>query len=93
MRLLDCGCGPGSITTDLAALVAPGDVIGFDVDPAQLELARAHAEAAGVQNVRFEQGDVRQLHFDDESFDAVFTHGVIEYLPEPSPPSLRFVEC
>jgi SAM-dependent methyltransferase len=83
MRLLDCGCGPGSITVDLAVLVAPGEVIGIDLDPAQLALAQAHAESAGVTNVRFEQGDVRQLRYEDQSFDAAFVHGVIEYLPDP----------
>ena len=83
MCLLDCGCGPGSITADLANLGAAREVIGIDVDATQLELARAHADAAGVSNIRFEKGDVRQLHFDDESFDAVFTHGVIEYVSDP----------
>lgn len=83
MRLLDCGCGPGSITVDLAAIVAPAEVVGVDHDPAQLELARHHAERKGTTNVRFEQGDVRQLHYEDQSFDAVFVHGVIEYLPNP----------
>ena len=83
MRLLDCGCGPGSITVDWAMIVAPGEVIGIDIDPAQLELARAHAQSAGVTNVHFEQADIRQLHYADKSFDAIFTHGVIEYLPNP----------
>ena len=38
MRLLDCGCGPGSITVDLAQAVAPGDAIGIDLR----EIGRAH---------------------------------------------------
>jgi SAM-dependent methyltransferase len=84
MRLLDCGCGPGSITVDWAMLVAPAEAVGIDTDPAQLELARNHAAAAGVTNVRFEQGDVRQLPYADQSFDAAFVHGVIEYLPDPA---------
>jgi len=33
MRVLDCGCGPGSITADVAELVAPGQVIGVDIVP------------------------------------------------------------
>jgi SAM-dependent methyltransferase len=83
MRLLDCGCGPGSISADLAAIVAPGEVVGVDLDPAQLDLARHHAEVKGIENIRFEQGDVRHLPFEDRSFDAAFVHGVIEYLPDP----------
>ena len=83
MRLLDCGCGPGSITVDWAMIVAPGEVVGIDLDPAQVELARNHAKSVGVTNVRFEQGNVQQLPYEDQSFDAVFVHGVIEYLPDP----------
>jgi 2-polyprenyl-3-methyl-5-hydroxy-6-metoxy-1,4-benzoquinol methylase len=53
LRLLDCGCGPGSITFGLAEAVAPGEVVGFDVQPAQVERARALAAERGVPNVRF----------------------------------------
>src|SRR6516164_9500258 len=48
MRLLDCGCGVGSITLDLAEIVAPGETVGVDVDAGQLELARAAAAARGL---------------------------------------------
>ena len=34
MNLLDCGCGPGSITIDLAEIVGPGKVTGIDIEPA-----------------------------------------------------------
>src|SRR5216684_404008 len=43
MRVLDCGCGPGSITVDLATAVAPGEVIGIDIEQSQLDTARALA--------------------------------------------------
>jgi 2-polyprenyl-3-methyl-5-hydroxy-6-metoxy-1,4-benzoquinol methylase len=33
MRVLDCGCGPGSITVGLAQAVTPGEVVGIDVEP------------------------------------------------------------
>jgi SAM-dependent methyltransferase len=47
MRLLDVGCGPGSLTLDLAAAVAPGDAVGVDVEPAVLDRARALAAGRG----------------------------------------------
>jgi ubiquinone/menaquinone biosynthesis C-methylase UbiE len=35
MRMLDCGCGPGSVTIGLAEAVAPGDAFGIDIEPRQ----------------------------------------------------------
>jgi ubiquinone/menaquinone biosynthesis C-methylase UbiE len=83
MRLLDCGCGPGSITWDLAALVAPGEVIGIDLADAQLAAARRLAARRGLSNTRFETGDVYALPFPDASFDAAFASHVLQHLREP----------
>src|SRR5688572_29223516 len=55
MRLLDCGCGPGSITVDIAEAVAPGEVIGVDQSDYGFTMARTAADERGVSNVRFEQ--------------------------------------
>ncbi len=43
MRLLDCGCGPGTITVNLAEVVAPGEVVGIDIEDKQFEIGRAYA--------------------------------------------------
>ena len=81
MRVLDCGCGPGSITVGLADAVRPGEVVGIDMQAA--EIARALAGNLTVENVRFEVASVYQLPFDDASFDAVFAHGVLMHLHDP----------
>src|SRR5687768_14970495 len=44
MRLIDCGCGPGSITLGLAEAIAPGEVVGVDVSEGALEAARTLAQ-------------------------------------------------
>lgn len=80
MTLLDAGCGPGSITVDLAEIVAPGQVTGIDIDEQHLQFATSYAKLRAIENVQFEPGDLTQLAFPDGSFDAVFVHGVIEYL-------------
>jgi ubiquinone/menaquinone biosynthesis C-methylase UbiE len=83
MRLLDCGCGPGTTTVGLAAVVAPGEVVGIDIAPSQIASARTHAAERGVMNVRFEVGDITALPFPDASFDAVFAHTVIQHVRDP----------
>jgi SAM-dependent methyltransferase len=83
MRVLDCGCGPGSITVDLAALVAPGEVIGIDVERSQLEAAAGLAAERRVENVQFELASIYGLPFPGASFDAVFAHTVVEHLAQP----------
>jgi ubiquinone/menaquinone biosynthesis C-methylase UbiE len=83
MRLLDCGCGVGSITVGLAEAVAAGEVVGVDREPGQIELARQRAQEQRVTNVRFEVGNVYALPFPDASFDAAFAHTVLEHLSDP----------
>ena len=61
--LLDCGCGPGSITCDLARHVAPGTVVGIDADPAQAERAAARAIEEQLDNVSFQAASIYDLPF------------------------------
>ena len=83
MSLLDCGCGPGSITIGLAEIVAPGDVGGVDIEASQISKAQADAKQQGITNVRFEVAGVYDLPFPDSSFDAVFAHALLHHLSAP----------
>jgi len=82
--LLDVGCGPGTITMDLAELVAPGPVVGIDRSKEVIERAREAAEARALSNLSFEVGDVYELEFEDSSFDVVYAHQVLQHLSEPT---------
>ena len=82
-RLLDCGCGPGAITVGLARRVAPGLVVALDREPSQTELTRERAAAEGVDNVEVLVADVASLPFPEGSFDAVFSHALLEHLSRP----------
>ena len=83
MHVLDAGCGPGSITLGLAAAVAPGEVVGIDMQLSLVEQARALAVQRGVTNARFEVANVYDLPFPDGSFDAALSARVLEHLREP----------
>ena len=83
MRLIDCGCGPGSITVDLAHAVAPGEAIGIDLREDALAQGRALARERGIANVRFETASVYQLPYPDGSFDAAFACAVLQHLAAP----------
>lgn len=83
MAVLDIGCGPGTITADLAALVPQGGVTGLDAAADVLERARAVARERGLDNVRFTTGDVHALDFPDGSFDVVHAHQVLQHVGDP----------
>jgi SAM-dependent methyltransferase len=83
MRLLDCGCGPGSIIAGLARAVAPGEAIGVDLREDDLAQGRALARERGIANVTFEAASVFQLPYPDGSFDAVFACAVLQHLATP----------
>jgi ubiquinone/menaquinone biosynthesis C-methylase UbiE len=81
--LLDIGCGPGTITGDLATLVTPGRVTALEVTGTALDLARAEIGRRGIDNVDFAVGDVHRLDFPDDTFDVVHAHQVVQHVADP----------
>ncbi|MCU1442287.1 MAG: hypothetical protein JWQ59_437 [Cryobacterium sp.] len=83
LTLLDVGCGPGTITVDLARRLAPGHVVGVDASAEIVKQAAALAQDEAVHNATFQPGDVYALDFPDDSFDIVHTHQVLQHVANP----------
>jgi SAM-dependent methyltransferase len=83
VELLDVGCGPGTITLDMAARVAPGNVVGLDASADVVAAATTAAQDAGATNVELRVGDVYALDLPDDSFDVVHAHQVLQHLSDP----------
>jgi ubiquinone/menaquinone biosynthesis C-methylase UbiE len=85
LKILDVGCGPGTISVDLATRVPQGFVYAIDPSAEVIEKARAHAKEKGVTNIRFEVGDVFDWkgNVDGEGFDITHAHQVLQHLQDP----------
>jgi SAM-dependent methyltransferase len=83
LSLLDVGCGPGTITADLAELVAPGEVTAIEPVPDAFDGAKSFAAQRNQTNIRFEIADVHALPYADDSFDVVHAHQVLQHVHDP----------
>jgi ubiquinone/menaquinone biosynthesis C-methylase UbiE len=81
--ILDLGCGPGSITVDLAALVPEGSVIGGDAVADVLKQGESLANERGLNNITWQTVDGNNLPFEDNSFDIVFAHQTLQHVKDP----------
>jgi SAM-dependent methyltransferase len=83
MRILDAGCGSGSMAREIAK-AAPGSVVvGIDLRDKYAGYARRRAEAEGLRNLTFETGDVRELPFADGAFDIIWTKYLLQWVVDP----------
>src|ERR1035441_1848618 len=85
MTVLDVGCGTGAITADIARIVGRGGmVVGLDRDDANLAIARQ--EHHGIDNLRFQNGDILTLDFESDfksGFDIVTAARTLQWISEP----------
>jgi SAM-dependent methyltransferase len=77
-RVLDVGCGPGALTTELVRRLAPEDITA--VDPSEPFVAAARERHPGV---RVEQATAESLPLPDETFDAALAQLVVHFMADP----------
>ncbi|MBN4064672.1 methyltransferase domain-containing protein [Dehalococcoides mccartyi] len=84
MRLLDFGCGPGTISVDLAEHLLPdGSLVGIDSSQSVIEQAQSAASDKKLSNIEFEVNSIYETGYESESFDAAYAHQVLQHLSEP----------
>ena len=83
MSVVDVGCGQGTITAGLAEAVAPGNVVGFDLQEDHILSAQRLAGERGLANLTFRIGDVYNPPFEPESFDVAYANAVLSHLSHP----------
>jgi ubiquinone/menaquinone biosynthesis C-methylase UbiE len=83
MTVLDVGCGTGLLSCELAKTIAPASVIGIDSSTELLEIAQKHKAEQAVDNLSFALGNIYELDFPDDYFDAVYMRFVMQHLRDP----------
>jgi ubiquinone/menaquinone biosynthesis C-methylase UbiE len=88
-RILDLGCGTGTLAIQVKRRAPGADVVGLDADPAMLSQAREKAQRAGVE-LTLTEGFSNDLPFEDASFDRVLSTLFFHHLdPEPKRETAR----
>ena len=82
-QVLDVGCGCGGTTLAAARVIAPGQAVGLDLSGPMLARARASAEAAGLRNAVFQQGDAQVHPLEPARFNAVISRFGTMFFADP----------
>lgn len=81
--ILEAGCGVGAQTITLARNSPNAEITSLDISKPSLNQAKSLIMNEGIKNVHFQQADIMELPFEDESFDHAFICFVLEHLPDP----------
>ena len=82
-NLLDVGCGPGTITIDFAKRILEGSVLGIDISDEIIQKAQTASQEFDLDNCSFNTGDTYHLDFEDNTFDIVHAHQLLQHLTDP----------
>ena len=80
-KVLDVGCGTGSLAATLARVTCASKIVGIDPSSGFVEYARAHVKEP---HVTFDMGDAQSLPYPDKSFDRTLALLVVNFIPDAS---------
>ena len=83
-KVLEAGCGVGAQTKIIAPKNPSSTFVSIDISQESIHEAQKLIQGLGIQNVAFQQSDIFQLPFEDETFDSVILCFVLEHLHRPS---------
>jgi SAM-dependent methyltransferase len=79
-RVLDVGCGTGSLTETVARIIGASKIVGIDPSKGFIDYARSHKSSP---RVTFESGDAQSLRYPDASFDRCLALLILNFIPDP----------
>ena len=83
LKVLDVGCGPGSVTLNVAETVNPGEVVGIDAVEDWVEDANNRAGKQNQSNITYRHMDAHDLVFSDDHFDVTYSRQAMQYFIDP----------
>lgn len=85
-HMLDLGTGPGHIPILVCEQIMDATVVGIDLSDEMLKIAERRVANPDLQDrITLQQADVKNLPFDDDSFDVVFSNTILHHIPDPGP--------
>lgn len=80
MKILEVGCGGGHFTNMIKKYYPSCEVYGIDLDNNHIKFAKKESKKQNIE-VNYQVDDIKELPFNDETFDLIFSHTVVEHLP------------
>jgi len=84
LKVLECGCGLGIITFEIAKNIGDGFVTGIDIDKNLIDSNNEKIKTSNSKNIKFEQADILDLPYHDNSFDIVYMQALLFHVNDPS---------
>ncbi|MHA1974085.1 MAG: methyltransferase domain-containing protein [Candidatus Hodarchaeales archaeon] len=83
LEVLECGCGPGVVTFEIAKEVINGSVIGIDIDKDLIDSNNKKVDESKIKNLKFEVANILELPYPDNFFDIVYMQALIVHIKNP----------